>query len=93
MSDATQGSQGRHLPYAVIPLIAIIAAGFVLLVCFVLYKHATNPGDELRPMTEEQAIYMREVRQRNREDIEALTGYYHSQTRRQSRYSGYSGYW
>jgi hypothetical protein len=64
------------VPYAVIPLLAIIGAGFVLMLCYALYRHA-GVKEEPKMMSEEQAIYMREVRQRNREDIEALTGYYH----------------
>lgn len=84
MSSApTQGSQGRHIPYAVIPLLAIIGAAAFVMVCYVLYKHRHGPIDGDRGMTDDQAIYMREVRQRNREDIEALTGGFKAQLHRQ----------
>ena len=64
------------MPYAVIPLLAIIGAGFFLLCCWVYFKHSTMQADPPQTMSEEQAIYMRDVRNRNKKDIEALTGYY-----------------
>ena len=59
-------------------VIAIVAAAGVLMIVFVLYRHATEPLPEPRNMSEEQANYMREVRQRNRADIAALVNSYRS---------------
>ncbi len=84
--DGTQGSQNQHIPYAVVPLLAIIGAAAFVMLAYVFYRHMSAAADEPREMTNEQAIYMREVRHRNREDIEALTGHYKSH--RQSR-----GWW
>lgn len=53
------------------------------MICYVLYKHRHAPTDGDRGMTDDQAIYMREVRARNREDIEALTGGLKAQVYRQ----------
>ena len=64
-------------------MIAIVAAAGVIMIVFVLYRHATEPPPEERGMSEEQAMYMREVRQRNRADIAALVNSY--RTRRGSR--------
>ncbi|KAK5175468.1 uncharacterized protein LTR77_000607 [Saxophila tyrrhenica] len=75
-SDGTQGSKDKHLPYAVVPLIAILGAAAFTMLCYVFYRHMHGAGDELREISDEQAVYMREVRQRNKDDIEALTGYY-----------------
>lgn len=74
-STPTQGTQTNGIPYAVIPLLAIIGASAFVMICYVLYKHRHGITEEIRPFSPEQEIYMREVRQRNREDIEALTGY------------------
>jgi hypothetical protein len=54
------------------------------MIIWVFYRHATEPPNEIRNMSEEQAIYMREVRQRNRADIEALVNGY-IRTQRSSR--------
>ena len=82
-STPTQGTKPNTIPYAVIPLLAIIGAAAFVMICYVLYKHRHGAPDEIRSFSEEQEVYMREVRRRNREDIEALTGY--GQARRGSR--------
>lgn len=65
-------------------MIAIVCAAVVVMIIWVFYRHATEPPNEIRNMSEEQAIYMREVRQRNRADIEALVNGY-IRTQRSSR--------
>ena len=65
-------------------MIAIVCAAAVVMIIWVLYRHTTEPPNEIRNMSEEQAIYMREVRQRNRADIEALVNGY-IRTQRSSR--------
>ena len=65
-------------------VIAIVCAAAVLMIVYVYYRRAGTAPDEERVMSESQAIYMREVRQRNREDIEAIV--YGHRTRRSSRH-------
>ena len=65
-------------------MIAIVCAAAVVMIIWVIYRHVAEPLNEIQNMSEEQAIYMREVRQRNRADIEALVNGY-TRTQRSSR--------
>ena len=56
----------HHIPYAVVPLLGIIGAAALIMVCWVIYRHAHDVKDTTRlPISDEQAIYMREVRNHN----------------------------
>lgn len=46
------------------------------MIIWVIYRHASEDADEHKTISEEQAIYMREVRQRNRADIQDLVNLY-----------------
>ena len=59
---SSNSGQTDHIPYAVVPLIGIVAACGVVLICWVFYRHSSEPQPEIREMTDEQAMYMREVR-------------------------------
>ena len=60
MADS-KDQNNNHLPYAVVPLIAIVGGAAAVMLCWVFYRHLNDAPPEQPPMTDEQAEYMREV--------------------------------
>jgi len=71
-SGSSTAGQKTSIPYAAIPLLAILGAGAAVLIVFAFARLLTDDEEPWRSVSESQAGYMRLVRRRNREDIEAL---------------------
>lgn len=68
------GGMQTSVPYAAIPFLAILGAVALLMICWAFARLLADPEDGLNNFSESQMQYMREVRQRNRQDIEDLFG-------------------
>ena len=66
------GGMQTSVPYAAIPFLAILGAVGLLLICWAFARLLADPELPHIPFSDSQAQYMREVRQRNRQDIEDL---------------------
>lgn len=66
------GGMQTSVPYAAIPFLAILGAVALLMICWAFARLLSDPEQPLNNFSEYQAQYMREVRQRNRQDIEDL---------------------
>jgi len=67
------------IPYTVIVLLVMIAAGMAVCCGFAIHSFAvgfTPDGNGFKPLSSEQADYMREVRSRNLEALQA-EGYHY----------------
>ena len=66
---SNSGKNGKHLPYAVIPLLAILGACAAVLICWSFFRVFGEEPDEFHHFSDQQTQYMRDVRQRNRSTI------------------------
>ena len=98
MAPAQEGSQTggmqTSVPYAAIPFLAILGAVAMLLIFWAFARLLGEPEPIQMHFTDEQAQYMREVRQKNRQDIADLFNprrqhqyYYPQQLQQEQRYS------
>lgn len=63
------------MPYAVIPLLAILGAVAVMLMIWSFARLLHDPEGLVQNFSDSQMQYMREVRHRNRQDIADLFNY------------------
>lgn len=86
-NGGSQGGQQTSVPYAAIPFLAILGAVAALLICWAFARSFGEPDDPYLHVPESQAVYMREVRQRNRQDIADLFSVRKYQWAKQANYS------
>ena len=74
MSDGSSGINPAEYPLAV--FICIVAVAFGVLLAWAAFRFLTPADDNnnFHEVSSDQAVYMREVRMRNRDQIAAMTG-------------------